>query len=352
MLNVGLLRNRHSLKESVEGRFSKYYNVLFRMGAHYGLRWIWFTPKDISFENNTVNGTFLENDEYVKQTFEIPKIIDNNPVKGLDYDKFEEMGIYMLRKRGGGYNKIKTYELLKEGGKFSEILIPTQTVETLDDIVTSIDNYKSIVVKPTSGTAGKGLRKISRLDDKFIIILDAKQYRYSYDELTRWYERHILTRNFIIQPFINSVTKNGDPFDIRVQCNKGKGGKYVFKPYARIGDPKGFVANLATGGYGVPIDVFLRTNYDDAETREFINNKLFELGTQFPDYYASFATKDIFDMSLDMGVTTQEDSPSEPVRFWLYEVNALGLGNSFTGYEEAVGHSQYIVHLAEKLGLK
>ena len=145
-----------------------------------------------------------------------------------------------------------------------------------------------------------------------------------------------------MQPFIKSATRNGEPFDVRLQARRIDGERFFVNPYVRVGSPKGIISNYAGGGYTMALDMFLRSNYNQDEQVE-IKSKIMQLGEEFPSHYANLLGDGrIFDLGLDLAVAKEGES----FKLWLFEVNTLIGGHNY-GLGDAKAHCMYLRYLVD-----
>ncbi|PTJ44823.1 hypothetical protein [Mammaliicoccus sciuri] len=81
-MKVGLLREKH--KKGVLGRtltyISNFYNIDFFV----------FTYDDVDLENETIDGLFFEDGQWVKKRTEFPDTVDNVPMDKRKYPEISE----------------------------------------------------------------------------------------------------------------------------------------------------------------------------------------------------------------------------------------------------------------------
>lgn len=350
LIPIGLLRGRVAKRDFFNR--DQYYTSIFYVASQFGLQLVLFTDSDVDFEKNTVNGTILKNGKPEQCIIPIPAIIDNFNFYGKDfYDKISSRA-FLTRDWVGRVNKTKQkdYEELLADGRFADILIPSKLVDSLDDIIQALEDER-IIVKPARGTEGELVIRIAKEKNRYHITVGTEHFVLNHKEFIAFYDENIGSKQykFIVQTFIESVTKYGEPFDIRVSARKGAEGKYVVKHFARVGNPKGVVSNYATGGYTMPLDSFL-DKYYEKDMQAVIRSKLDKLGEEFPKYYGDTLYKglNLYDVGLDIGITNDKKG----IRLWLFEVNSRGLGGFIYGLDEQIAQCQYYKYMADNLELK
>lgn len=328
-----------------------YYKTLFYIAAHYGLQLILFSPDDLDFEAGIVQGTILVNGKSEKYTTEIPRVIDNSlraNNRKKDFGKKLETWAYTTRTPGSSKKRKKhdIYNMLLKDGKYTNLLIPTKPVENFEDI-TSIKSETGIVIKKTNSHQGISVMHISRVKSRYQLILGQERYDFTKSKFKDYYEQNIKGEQYIMQPFIKSATKQGEPFDVRLQARRIDDENFFVNPYVRVGSPKGIISNYAGGGYTLTLDAFLRTNFEIDEQMN-IKSQIMQLGYEFPKYYANLlGDARIFDIGLDLGVSKEGGN----FKLWLFEVNTY-VGGHIYGLGDAKAHCQYLRYLADKLNVR
>ena len=350
LVPIGLLRGRVAKRDFFYR--DQYSTSLFFVAPQFGLQLVLFTDSDVDFETNTVMGTILKNGKPEQCIVPIPGVVDNFNFFTKDFYSKINSQTFLTRDWVGRVNKTKQkdYEELLADGRYADILIPSKLIECFDDITQFLDQG-SVIVKPARGTEGELVVRISRENDGYHMIKGTEHLVFNHEGLINYYKENIESKQFkfIVQLFIKSATKYGEPFDIRISTRKGAGGKYSVKHYARVGNPQGIVSNYATGGYTMPIDLFL-DKYYEKDIQIEIRRQLDLLGAEFPEYYVDTLYKGLklYDVGLDIGITHDKNG----IKTWLFEVNSRGLGGFIYGLDEQIAQCRYYKFLADNLKLE
>ena len=333
--HIGFLRlNKNKALSSIPNEF----NNIFYVAPSFGFKMILFSPNDVNFDNNTINGKTMENGIWKDDIFPMPTLVDNS-ILGSEYNDFisSMKNRTTLLRHNLKTSKQKTYDMLLADGKYSDILIPTTPVQNISSTYDILDKTPIIIKHKNSG-GGRSIYKFVKINANITMIHGNETTALSPNQFEELHVNKFQTNSFVIQPFIESTTKLGEPFDIRIHCARGPRGKFVVTPYPRIGSPKGVVSNIATGGYTLPLDIFLRNNFGNQSNEIMANIKT--LGSSFPEYYCNFFDVPIFDIGLDIGIDTNGN-------MHLFEVNTY---ISPTGFKlaGAITQCQYYQHILDK----
>jgi hypothetical protein len=87
--------------------------------------------------------------------------------------------------------------------------------------------------------------------------------------------------------------------------------------YPRIGNAKGIVSNIHTGGYSLPMEYFLMREFDDIW--EDVHNDLVKCADSVPYYYQTLLKSSVFDIGLDVGIQKLDGS----AKLWIFEANSF-----------------------------
>jgi UDP-N-acetylmuramoyl-tripeptide--D-alanyl-D-alanine ligase len=221
-----------------------------------------------------------------------------------------------------GYSKTKTYKLLS-GGKFKEMLIPTERVRTLDSVQDFLRRHDNkIFLKPRADSRGRRAIALTKRDDAYEIHTKTERVLLSEDASASYFEQKLnpdSTKAFgryIMQPFIDSVTQSGEPFDIRIYMQRGAGGAFTWVLVPRIGNSNGIVSNISAGGYSMAIDPFLKSEF--GEMYETVYEKLEETVNTFPEYWQNLLPASTSNIGIDVGIQRTADG----VSLYIFEVNS------------------------------
>ena len=345
-LRVGILRKGNPSNWAPDSpQFTMFYTA-----KNFNIELLLFTPKDIDFKNKTVKATTLDGFKKIQKVVPLPRIIDN-PASifggefGTELRQLSKE--YFFTRNPINSTKQKIYDVLLADGLFKDFLIDTITIENFEHFLTLLGQYNNdVILKPSGGNEGKGVARISFdgkiyhitvKNDKIIITTDK--------DLQKFYDEHFSQVKYVLQPYIVSRTRHGNPFDIRIHTRRGAEGKFRVSPYPRIGNENGVVSNVASGGYTMNLDVFLQIEFGN--DWEQLYKRIMDLGNTFPEYYQSFFKTTLFDVGIDVGIQRRDKN----YELKIFEVNTY-CGGSFVRVTDAVTRFEYFHYVAQKLNIK
>ncbi len=321
--------------------------TMFYLAKNFNIELLLFTPKDIDFDNKTVNATILEGTERIQKTVALPKIIDNPA--SIFHGKYGERlktldGDYFFLRHAEYTSKPGIYNLLLKDGRYKDFLIDTHTVNNFAHFLKLFGQYgNDVILKPAGGNEGKGVARITSDGSQCVINLKNDKVTFkTLDNLQKFYDENFSAVRYVLQPYITSRTHQGNPFDIRIHTRRGAGGKFKVSPYPRIGNENGVVSNVGSGGYTMDFKNFLKAEFGN--DWKMLHDKIMDLGNEFPEYYQKLFKSELFDVGIDLGIQRRGDTYD----LRIFEVNTY-LGGSFIRVEDSITRFEYYRYVAEKL---
>lgn len=160
-------------------------------------------------------------------------------------------------------------------------------------------------------------------------------------EIASYLEQYV-AKKYIVQPYIQSRTEEGLPFDIRIHVRRGKDGQWMpVKVYPRIGRGDGITSNLSQGGSIAQLKPFLKRQFMQNSIK--IEKELNKLAVEFPTYFQRAYDKPLAALGLDIGI-------DEKGKLWLFEVNPYPGSTMFEleSQQVAMGYAKYIAISTKK----
>lgn len=298
-----------------------------------GAELLYFSPKCVNFQTKTINGYIYDNklEDWVKVTRRFPDVIYNigSPQKLsrsqaiVDHLKSE---IPFTSYSVG--NKISVYRRLEKAGVFNKYVIPTQVVSSSQDIFNFLKKYPKVVFKPTNGHRGDGVTFIERISNQYLVQYEGETQTYNQTEFIAFIKHSLRRSPYLVQPYINSRTKEGYPYDLRLHVQKNGEGHWVIATmYAKISPSESIVTNGHRGGVCIEINDFLKHEFPTtySERKDTLDQFALSL-VQHLDYLQLKNHSHPFDeLGIDIGIDQND-------KIWLYEVNWLpGMPREYYG---------------------
>lgn len=286
-----------------------------------GAEMVYFSPNGVNFENETIKGYIYEGGDWVEQEVRFPDVIYNtgSPEK-LNraiqiINKLKQKQIPFTTYSIG--NKQAIYERIKEAGKFTQYLIPTEIVTLPKGFFEFLNDYHKIIFKPLNGRKGQGITLVERFQDQFKILIDTEESLWSTQELRDFVSTKLKEEQYIVQPFINSKTKSGHAFDFRLHVQKNGEGKWVITTvYPRIGPTGSIISNINNGGSTNYLEPFLKQEY--AEEHYDVKRYLEQFSLALAEHLDQIQMEKFGETIDELGMDVALDDLG---KIWIFEVN-------------------------------
>ncbi|MDQ0973058.1 UDP-N-acetylmuramoyl-tripeptide--D-alanyl-D-alanine ligase [Neobacillus niacini] len=286
-----------------------------------GADFIYFTPKSVNFDNQTIEGYEYKNGSWQEKITLFPDVIYNtgSPEK-LDVSKdiinqLKETIPFTTVSLG---NKWVINERLIKGKEFSNYLIPAKVLKEWTDLTKFLNLYTDVVVKPMDGRKGQGIYFIKTCDKGFIVNKDSQDKTYTKNELKEFFYTLLEENTYIVQPYIISKTKSGLAFDFRLHAQKNGEGKWVITTiYPRIASDCTIVTNINNGGYTNYLLPFLNQEFSEEEAfniKRTLEYFTLALARHLDELQMLEFSEVIDEIGIDVGL-------DENQKLWIYEVN-------------------------------
>lgn len=210
-------------------------------------------------------------------------------------------------------NKHRVYKYLSTDKKLKNYQ-PLTVRFSKGNLENMMKKYSNLYVKPTVGSQGRGIYKITRKDQRYKLRSTSQSNLYS--DLSTLYQRLAkVKKNMIIQQGIKLELVEGRPYDIRAMVQRKPKSKWTCTGiFTKVGSPNKIVTNYAQGGKLKTLDnVFNKMNLssDKKESRKSHLNKVALDAANFLNSKRS----GMFEMGIDFAYDRKG-------KLWILEVNS------------------------------
>ncbi|MBY0121272.1 YheC/YheD family protein [Bacillus sp. S/N-304-OC-R1] len=314
MTLIGMLHHRRDPKTVIK-------SYAYAAVAHAeGAKFFYFSPGTVNFVNRTIKGQVYENGSWVERIMPFPDVIYNagSPEKlAKSKDIIEKLKAVIPFTTHSIGNKWNVNERLKEAKVFSSYLIPSEIIKTTDQFFKYVDAFQKVVFKPIDGRKGKGIYFITKKTNGFEVIKDSNAKNYSKQQLQDFIQSMLSTGSFILQPYIQSVTKSGQVFDFRLHVQKNGEGNWVITAiYPRVAPHGSIIANINNGGFTNYLDPFLEQEFKEEafNIRRTLEHFSLSLAKHLDELQMAQFGEVIDEIGVDIGL-------DQNLKIWIYEVN-------------------------------
>ncbi|ARD47478.1 hypothetical protein SporoP37_04700 [Sporosarcina sp. P37] len=335
MVTVGMLHTRKHPK-NVRKAFA-----CAAVAKMEGVGFYYFSPKDVNFTARRIMGYVYENGEWLQKDLPFPNVIFN--AVGMKTD--EEIKVYQQLKDLIPFtsysigNKMNVYKRIEKMPEFADYLIPSITIVNAAEVFDALKKYEKVIVKPVSGSQGRGIWFIEQDGKKYCTISGAKHQTMNKEELTEVLQMLISDQAYLVQPYILCRTKEGNPYDFRIHVQKDGQGKWMITIiYPRIGAKDRVTSNISRGGSMGTLSSFLEREFE-GESRN-IRKILRKFAERFTNEFEKLYDVEFDELGIDIGV-------DENHKLWIFEVNWRP-GNGQLAFDVAKNLIPYAVYVANK----
>jgi glutathione synthase/RimK-type ligase-like ATP-grasp enzyme len=178
-----------------------------------------------------------------------------------------------------------------------------------------MNKYQNVYVKPNVGSQGKGIYKIIREDERYI--LRSTGLREKTLELSALYQKlnARAKKKMIIQEGITLENVEGRPYDIRAMVQRKPNGKWTCTGiFTKVGKPNKIVTNYHQGGKLASLDiVFDKMNLSNDE-KELRKQNLHDVALDVAKLL-NLRRSGMFEMGIDFAYDREGN-------VWILEVNS------------------------------
>ncbi len=304
----------------------QYFKDIAIAGSKEGMDIYLFSPTDIDLNQKVVKGKKFcpTSNRWVNNCFSIPLFIydrcfyENEVVykKHFPYVSWLKSQADVVFLGHGLPNKWFVYNLLKEDHIIHSFLPKTELLIDDEQVFTMFENDHSVLLKPMSGSQGKGIFVLAK-EERSFSLLAKKENQHFYKKVTEKQVKHLLYKiskryKYLLQPFLSLTNDEQRPFDLRVFLQKDERGQWgEIGRGIRAGKVGDFTSNLASGGKIVPYQKWLRSlsRKDQVVLQKNINELLERIPKVLENHYP------LFELGLDFGF-------DQTGKLWLLEVNS------------------------------
>jgi glutathione synthase/RimK-type ligase-like ATP-grasp enzyme len=310
-----------------ENSETSYFTEIAKRAAIGGVTCYRFIPSNIHPVTQVVTGSIFDTitGEWNKTEFAIPNILYDRCFYGEDIHSNQCMSIVSwLKSRNDifflGYglpNKLELYNVLKQS-PLVPYLPPTKLISISSTVLDELSVHKRIVLKPVNGSQGNGIFYIELQTLTYIVktfnknqhilreFRDQKKFR-------AWIESLLAKKSYLIQPYLELINENEEPFDIRILLQKGKDGCWQERGRGiRVGHPDGILSNLSAGGHIVHYDAW-KEHYSSYQL-EFIETEIIDILEKIPTTLEETFLP-LFELGIDIGI-------AKTGSIWILDINS------------------------------
>lgn len=236
-------------------------------------------------------------------------------------------------------SKPSVYKRIINGGLYQQHVIPYRHLWKTQDLYDMLEKYGKVVIKPIRGHHGDYVTSIEKEDDIYYVREKYRSYRLLKTQLDDYINNICSRRRMLVQKFIKSELKTGEPYDYRMHLQKNKEGLWVVTIiFPRVASKGRVITNLSQGSQMIELARFLVNQFGDEAN--LVRKQLHDFALNFVKHFESLYPYQFDELALDVGF-------DENRKIWIYEVNWRP-GHIFIEVETARNAIGYAMYLARK----
>lgn len=212
-------------------------------------------------------------------------------------------------------NKWTIQQHLLASGELGPHLLPTKPMRRTAEAFDFVREHGSIMIKPINGKGGKGIIRLSALDDRWTLHRNGKTALIGSEARVRAALRRATGNGaYLLQRWIDIRNPDGRVFDIRSLVQKDGGGNWITTGTAvREGPRNSITSNISGGGRAYETKAYLQRLFEPAKVDELME-RIGVLSEHIPAHLESDYGKRFAEFGLDFAVDRSGT-------LWLLEAN-------------------------------
>ncbi|WP_017381234.1 YheC/YheD family endospore coat-associated protein [Paenisporosarcina sp. TG-14] len=315
-----------------------------------------FSLKGINRDTQMIRGYLYDEGIWKPSTFSMPDAIINRISLNRKWESFFRKTVGRRMMNNFTFNKWEMYKWLSINSNLSKYLPITRLVNSPQDIIDFLGQYNEGIIKPISGSYGKGIIKVSKHEENFKVEASRQQKQenplyLNHEELEVYLNSKCKRRKYIVQQVINLYVGKS-PIDFRlIMVKVGVGEWRDLGLIARKGSKNGIVSNIGIvkNGDSALQNLLSIRRYEAIETRKKMTQVSFDAAKEMEKYRG--CNGDLGNLGIDLGIDRNQ-------RLWIIEINhrnprhqmAVDAGEDGIYFNSNKFIMDYVHKLAERRG--
>lgn len=297
-----------------------------------------FTPEHLESSFSPLTAWVYHNRSWKKTQVPIPQIINNRLTTRKSENKAcvqQFMHEVKTKHNGAIFNekfldKTEVFDALKKDASLGRFLPESHALRNYATLKSMCAKYAVVFLKPARGSLGKGIIRITKLNDhnyQTLVTTVNGTKRQHYTRLAKLFSTisgKLSNNRYQIQQGLSLMENSGRPVDFRALVQKNATGKWTLTSIvARTASNQQFVSNLARGGTLSTVkDAMIRSNLT-ANAKQDMYSKLKQASLQIAQGIDTQIPAHFGELGIDLAV-------DQSGRIWLLEVNSKPSKNDNT----------------------
>lgn len=238
-------------------------------------------------------------------------------------------------------SKVGNARLLSHNKQISKHIPETQLL-TSTTLLNMLQNHSSLYIKPNDSCRGKGILRVDKIHRNEYVLRsrDTNQTSTHRTFTDLWNHVHRLRRNrlYLIQQGVQSITKAGEHFDIRVHMIRVHGEWVVAGMIGNIARRGGIITTESSGGTSTYVHDLLQSHLGSTSLKTHETIEKLKTISLHATKTVSMRYPTWNEFGLDIGIDPNNN-------IWIFEINIFPGGLVFKKLDRKI--YQNILHLRQ-----
>ncbi|KOS00114.1 MULTISPECIES: YheC/YheD family protein [Paenibacillus] len=289
-----------------------------------------FTPRDINWQNDTINGYFLSSSgEFTRKLVPLPDVIYNRlPSRRSDFSPaINQLRERFSRKRipffnWSFFNKSDIYNLLENNPDVNRYVPESYTNPSSERIRGMLERHQFAYYKPSGGSLGKGIYRLSHVPKQGYFVRYRKKNSNvllkftSFNSMLRMLHSNQgqMLKGYVIQQGIQLIEIDNCPIDFRFHMHKNGNNQWVVVGIGAKKSGRGSVTtHIKNGGSLMTPEQALNRVFGDraGEVLQRAKNVAVTLAEAIEHHHQHL----LGEIGFDLGIDQDE-------KVWMFEANS------------------------------
>ena len=314
MIKIGLLHHEkdpHKVKKAY---------AFAAVAMAEGAELIYFTLRGVDMDRRRIRGHIYKDGHWREIISDFPDVIYNtgSPQKFArrrrTYARLKQQIPFTTSALG---NKMSVYSRLLSSNEFRPYLIPSEPLQSLQQLISNLQQNERLIIKPINGHRGIGVIYIEKEKNLYKLLIDGNNQTMTVEQFSEFISSQLQNTKMMVQPYINCRTQAGQVFDFRLHVQKEGRGEWVITAiYPRIGAPGNIVSNIHMGGSTNYLESFLQLEFSEKAVtiKPFLEDFALRLARYLDILQYQLFQEKLDEIGIDIGLDDQG-------KYWLFEVN-------------------------------
>ncbi len=261
-----------------------------------GIDAVFFSESDLDKETLTINAWKWTQDGFQRETTALPHLLEygaGTDLREFFNDKCTIIDDFNLSKKDINDLLIKT--------EFANSVIPSLYTTSPAKILSYLNLWNEVIIKPLAGARGEGIISIKQNSDGEYILTDADKEigTFTYNECIDFLTKQYHNFTVIAQPRLKFRNTNGNTMDFRVNVSKnGKGEWTTIFISPRTARDK-IISNYSQGAYASLLEITLEMDF--GENSHKVLSDLNAIAEKLPPIVEEASACNMLSLGIDIG---------------------------------------------------